>query len=68
MIRVVDNGSDMYETGFADDDSSRVDFGQVCGQMTASVRQNLAAGDAVRAFNHVNDHPGTYRYVRLLTS
>jgi len=33
--------------------------------MAASVKQNLAAGDAVRAFYHMNDHPGNYRYVRL---
>ena len=34
--------------------------------MAASVKQNLVAGDAVRAFYHMNDHPDTNRYVRTL--
>ena len=33
--------------------------------MTANINQNLAAGDAVREFFHMNDHSCTYRHVRL---
>ena len=63
--RLADNGTDICKAEVPDDDSSRVDFRQVSDQVTASVKQNLAIGNAIRTFYHVNDHPCKYRHERL---
>ena len=60
--RLADNGTDMCKAEVPNDDSSRVDFRQVSDQVTACVKQNLANGNAIRIFYHMNDHPCNYRH------
>ena len=63
--RLAENGTDKCKAEVPDDDSSRVDFRQVSDQVTSSVKQNLAIGNAIRTFYLMNDCFCNYRYERL---